>query len=112
MRGSNIFYFISQGIKYFRTNKYISLAAVGVLAACLFIVGNFWLIYLNVDLNLQRLEEENQTVLFLEDAVEEEQFAQIEQRILAINNVAACEFVSKEQAFSDYKAAYAEEYDL
>lgn len=103
---------MSQGIKYFRTNKYISLAAVGVLAACLFIVGNFWLIYLNVDLNLQRLEEENQTVLFLDDSVGEEQFAQIEQSILAIGNVSACEFISKEQAFADYKEAYAEEYDL
>ena len=112
MKGSNIFYFISQGIKYFRTNKYISLAAVGVLAACLFIVGNFWLIYLNVDLNLQRLEKENQTVLFLDDAVGEDQFAQIEQSILAIGNVSACEFISKEQAFADYKEAYAEEYDL
>ena len=103
---------MSQGIKYFRTNKYISLAAVGVLAACLFIVVNFWLMYLNVDLNLQRLEEENQTVLFLDDSVGEEQCAQIEQSILAIGNVSACEFISKEQAFADYKEAYAEEYDL
>ena len=39
MRGSNILYFMSQGIKYFRTNKYISLAAVGVLAACLYSGG-------------------------------------------------------------------------
>jgi len=112
VRGSNFFYFISQGIKYFRSNKYVSFAAVGVLAACLFIMGNFWLIYLNVDLNLQRMEEENLTMLFLDDAVDSDRFADIRSQIERIDNVAACEFISKEQAFEEYKATYAEEYDL
>ncbi len=112
VRGSRFFYFISQGFKYFKTNKYISLAAIGVLAACLFIVGNFWMIYLNVDINLRRLEEENQTVLFLDDSVEEEVFPEIEKQIVAIENVDTCVFVSKEEAFADYREAYAEEYEI
>ncbi|MBQ2698297.1 MAG: permease-like cell division protein FtsX, partial [Clostridia bacterium] len=50
--------------------------------------------------------------LFLDDEVPSDRFAEIRSRIEQIENVAACEFISKEQAFEDYKATYAEEYDL
>ena len=111
---SNIGYFISQGCKYFWSNKYVSLAAVGVLAACLFIMGNFWLIYQNVDVNLKMLQDENETVMFLDNDLTDEEITQIGLRIIDIENVDAdkCKFVTKEQAFEEYKAAYSDEQDL
>jgi cell division transport system permease protein len=108
----NVGYFISQGCKYFWSNKYVSMAAVGVLAACLFIMGNFWLVYQNVDVNLKMLQDENETVLFLNDDLTDEQITEIGKRIAAIENVDKCEFVTKEQAFEDYKEAYSDEQDL
>ncbi|HWP80150.1 MAG TPA: permease-like cell division protein FtsX [Candidatus Acidoferrum sp.] len=108
----NVGYFISQGCKYFWSNKYVSMAAVGVLAACLFIMGNFWLVYQNVDVNLKLLQDENETVLFLNENLTDDEITGIGKRITAIVNVDKCEFVTKEQAFEDYKEAYSDERDL
>lgn len=108
VRGSNFFYFIRQGWKYFWSNKYISMAAVGVLAACLFVIGTFWLIYNNVDANLRNLAEYNRTVLFIDEDSTQEQIDELEQMILAIGNVESCAFVSKDEALLDFTEGYSD----
>ena len=82
------------------------MAAVGVLAACLFVIGNFWLIYANVDENLQTLEEYNQTVLFIDEDSNQEQIDELEAKILAIGNIESCIFISKEEALADFTKDY------
>ncbi len=111
MINSNFFYFIGQGIKYFWSNKFVSLAAVGVLAACLFIMGNFWLIYQNVELNIDKMENENETVLFVDDEMEGA-VDSVKAALEIIANIDTITFKSKEEAFIEYKESYSDEQDL
>ncbi len=88
------------------------MAAVGVLAACLFIIGNFWLVYRNVDENIKILQTENETVLFLNEDLTDDEITAIGAHLGSMENVDQYVYVSKDQAFEQYKADYADEADL
>ena len=49
MRMSRLFFLLGQGIKNIFTHGFMSFASVAVITACLFIMGCFSLLTLNID---------------------------------------------------------------
>ena len=48
MRGSSLTYLVKEGIKSTRKNKLMSIASIGVLTACLLLIGAAILLSMNV----------------------------------------------------------------
>lgn len=90
----------------------MTIASIGVLASCLFMIGNFYLISLNLQENIKSLQDTNQMQLFIEDAASDERITQIQTEITAIENVATCEYISRESALEEYESRYPDDKDL
>lgn len=109
MRGSSFRYLSKQGLHSLVANRLMTLASVGVLTACLILVGVATLFSANVDSLVAYLGEQNETVVYIGKDLSEEQIAQVDSQIRAIPGLSAVTYVSKEEVLETYKG-YMEEY--
>ena len=109
MRGSSFRYLSKQGLHSLVANRLMTLASVGVLTACLILVGVATLFSANVDSLVEYLGEQNETVVYIGKDLSEEQIAQVDSQIRAIPGLSAVTYVSKEEVLETYKG-YMEEY--
>ena len=106
MRRINLGYFIKEGFLSVFSHGLMSFAAVCMIVACLIIMGSFSLLAMNVDENLQRLEDENEFLAYIDEAYTDAQIAVLLEQVRAVPNVASAEFITREEA----KAAFQEKY--
>lgn len=99
MRIGSIKYLTKEGFKNIWLNRLMSLASVGVLTACLLMVGLAYLISVNISNLLGWMEKQNVFMVFIEDGVDSIAVEQVGRDILAAGNIGDCVFVSKEEAF-------------
>ena len=102
MKLSSLRYLTKEGFRNVWVNRLMSLASITVLMACLIMIGLGTMLYLNVDLLLNKIESQNVVMVYIEDGVEP---SIVGNKIKVINNIADCEFVSKEEAFEAQKAS-------
>ena len=84
----------------------MSFAAVCMTVACLLIMGSFSLIAVNANHVLGDLEKDNEFLAYIDDSLTREQGEALQSQIEAIPNVASATFVTKEQAWEDFKAQH------
>ena len=84
----------------------MSFAAVCMTVACLLIMGSFSLIAVNANHVLGDLEKDNEFLAYIDDSLTREQGEPLQSQIEAIPNVASATFVTKEQAWEDFKAQH------
>lgn len=109
MRGSSFRYLSKQGLHSLVANRLMTLASVGVLTACLILVGVATLFSANVDSLVEYLGEQNETVVYIGKDLSEEQIVQVDSQIRGISGLSAVTYVSKEEVLETYKG-YMEEY--
>ena len=109
MRGSSFRYLSKQGLHSLVANRLMTLASVGVLTACLILVGVATLFSAIVDSLVEYLGEQNETVVYIGKDLSEEQIAQVDSQIRDIPGLSAVTYVSKEEVLETYKG-YMEEY--
>lgn len=90
----------------------MSIAAMSVICACLLLMGSFTLVAVNVDKMLEDVENKNEIVVYVDETYTEEQARAIEAKLIEIPEVAAAEFMTKAEAFENYKAEFGEEAEL
>ena len=110
-------YFIGQAFKGIWRNKRYSIATMLVLIGCLVILGSAYLIYENVDYNMEKLGFANEIIVFLNSETEQERVDEIGKRIKALDNVDSDNvvYISKAQALeeeADKYTAYGDLYDI
>ena len=108
-RRHNFGYFFREGLGNMFTHGFMSFASVGVTVACLLIMGTFSLVALNADALLKDLEQDNEILAFVDEALTEAQARKLENEILEIPNVTGVRFISREEAGEAYSAEYADE---
>ncbi len=101
-------YFAREGISSIFNHGFMSFASVGVIVACLIIMGSFTLLSLNVSAMISKWESENQMLAFVDDTVTDDQAKALESKIEAIPNVSDAIFVSRDKALSQYLSKYNE----
>ncbi len=106
MRVNNFLYQTRQGIKSVKDHSLMSLASVGVLTACLLIVGIAILFTMNVDALVGYVEAQNQVVIFVEDAADDAAIAAVGEQLQSMPNLTDIRYVSKEAGFEEIKAQY------
>ena len=105
-RINNLGYFLKEGFLSVFSHGLMSFAAVCMIVACLIIMGSFSLLAMNVDKNLQRLEDENEFLAYIDEEYTDTQIAVLLEQVRSLPNVASADFITREEA----KAAFQEKY--
>lgn len=104
VRGSSIRYLIQEGFRNIYHNRAISLAAIGVLMACLLLVGSSLLFTMNINQLVGYFESQNEMMVFLEDEVRGEELTELDTAIRSLPNVASATFISREEGLKSWMA--------
>ncbi len=106
MRTSSMGYLVKEGTKNVWLNRFMSLASVGVLTACLLLLGFAILLAQNLSQVITVVENQNEAIFFLYDSATQEQIDNFESRLKNEENINDIKFISKEQALEDSKKQY------
>ncbi|MCO7137225.1 permease-like cell division protein FtsX [[Clostridium] leptum] len=112
MKASNFRYLIKEGFRSVWVNRNMALASVGVLTACLLLLGSVLLCVLNIDEAFQWLEKQNIAMVYVQDSASEQQTAQLGEDISKMDNIESCIFVSKEEGLDKQLEAFGDDAEL
>ena len=107
MRLSRGGYLIREGFRSITTHGFMSFASVTIIMACLIIMGSVSLLSLNIDALIKDLESQNEIVVFVDEAITDEDSARaIGKNIEALENISSVQFVSREDAMENFMSRY------
>lgn len=112
MKWSSFRYLTKQGLHNLRANRLMSLASIGVLTACLLLTGIAGLFSANVNSLVEYLGDQNETVVYLDQSLSDEQLASVDQTLRSMPGLAAVTYVSQEEVLETYKGYMSEYADL
>lgn len=109
MRGSSFGYLVKEGARSIYANRLMSVAAVGVLAACLMLIGSAALFSLNINQMVSFVEDQNEVVVFVRDDADQATIDAIDASLHMIANINQIEYVSREQGLEEQRDAFGED---
>ena len=112
MKKSSIGYFLKEGFRNIFLHGFMSFAAVSVIVVCLIITGTTALISYDINLNIVKLQNESEIIVYIEDTYTTEEARDMEDTILQVDNVATAEFEDKNQAPEEYREELGDQADL
>ena len=98
MKTSSFKYLVGEGARNVKVNRFMSLASIGVLTACLLLIGAAWLVSLNANSIVGYVEDQNEVMAFVEDWADANDILEIEEALKEIDNIHEVIYVSKAQA--------------
>ena len=102
MKLCSVKYLFSEGFKNVWKNWMMSTASIGVLLLCLLLTGASALLSINISNTLNTIEAQNVIKVYLKDEIDREKALQLGEVLKSVDNVAVCEFYSKEQAVEKF----------
>ena len=66
-------YLMTQGVKNIFTHGFMSFASITIIIACLLIMGSFSLLTLNIDANIDRLQNQNEVIAYVDETLSEDE---------------------------------------
>lgn len=96
-------YGIKQGIKNIGQNRMFSLAAIGTIATCLFLLGLFYALISNFQNMIYNAESNVGITVFFDEGISEDQINQIEQKIKACKTVDKVIYISAQDAWDTFQ---------
>ncbi len=102
MKRYDFTYFLREGVRSIFLHSFMSFASVGIIVACLIIIGSFMLLAINVGDIITEAESSNEILAFIDDSLSDSEALSVGSKINAVRNVAKSEFVSRDKAFEDY----------
>ena len=106
MRMSRLFFLLGQGIKNIFTHGFMSFASVAVITACLFIMGCFSLLTLNIDNMIAEMQSQNRVIAYVDENLSEDEARALESKVSGVKNIETCEFVTREEAMTSFESDY------
>lgn len=108
MTGASLKYLTKEGFRNVWTNRMMSLASIAVLMSCLVLIGTAAMIFLNIDSLLERIEEENVVMVYIDKETSEADVEEMGNIINGISNVSEVEFIPKKVAWEEQLATMEE----
>ncbi len=102
MRINNFGYLVKEGIRSIFLHGFMSFAAVCATVACLVIVGSFSCLMYNVNIMVEKLDQTNQVMAYIDENLSEADAMSITTEINMIDNVLLAEFKTREQALQEF----------
>ena len=109
----SIRFFLEQAIKGLTRNGVMSVASIAVLMSCLIVLGSFSLLLFNINVNLDKIAELNEIMVYCEYDLTEDQIVEVESKIKALDNVGEVKRITKAEALQtmiDESGEYADLY--
>ena len=107
MRLSSCGYLIREGFRSITKHGFMSFASITIIMACLIIMGTMSLLSVNIDVLIKDLEDQNEVVCFVDDAVTtDEQVQTIKRSIEVIGNISSVDFVTRTDAMDTFMSKY------
>lgn len=106
MKFRSIKYFFSEAFGGVIKNRLMSIASIGTVAACIFIIAISYCALSNVNYMLDQLESSIGIAVFLDDNVDSDKVLQINDELLTIPHVASVSYISPEDALNDLKQSW------
>ncbi len=98
---------VREGFRSIKTHSFMSFASVTIIMACLIIMGSVTLLSFNINALIKNLEDQNEVVAFVEDAVPDEEVARgLQPELEAVDNVQSVEFISRDDAMENFMSKY------
>jgi len=98
MTSSSFGYLLCEGGRNIKANRQMSLASIGVLVACMLLIGVAVLFSLNVNSIMGYVESINEVVVFVKDDTSPDITEQLGKQLKADDNISTAKYVSKEDA--------------
>ena len=109
MRLSSLRYLLREGFRNVWHNRFMSVASIGVLLACLILTGFSYLVYINVEHAFDTVYEQNVVVAYADPGTTADQLKGMEDRLKGITNVRKVEFMSKDDILQKYRDSFSPE---
>ncbi len=103
-------YFFREGIRGIFLHGFMSFAAVGVIVACLLIMGSFALLAYNLDSIIKGIQNSNEILVVVDESLSDAEARSVGTKINQLDNVSDSVFVSKEEALQDFSERVDEQY--
>ena len=91
-------FFLEQAFKGLTRNGVMSIASIAVLMSCLIVLGSFSLLLFNINVNLDKIAELNEIMVYCEYDLTEEQIVSVEEGIKKLDNVDTVKRITKAEA--------------
>lgn len=99
-------YCFNQGIINIKRNKLFSLASIGTIAACVFLIGVIFALIININFMEKKLEKQVGITIFFDKGLKQEGIDAIGEQIKADDMVDRYEYTSAEEAWEGFKGDY------
>ena len=99
-------YFIKEAMANIFSHGLMSFVTTFTIICCLIIMGSSCLLALNIQNIIHDLEDENEMVAFIDEALSDDEARALEDKLLATDNVSRVEFVTREQAMTNFLDRY------
>ncbi|MBC8571011.1 permease-like cell division protein FtsX [Zongyangia hominis] len=101
MKASSFRYLLKEGFRGFWVNRLMSLASIGVLVACMLLIGAAVLASININSMVGYVEDQNEMVVFVKEDVSDSEVKEVEKALNQVDNLSEVVFVSKEAALEE-----------
>ena len=95
----NISYLTKEGVRNVWSNRLMSLASVAVLTSCLVLIGCAFMLFVNINVMLENVEDQNVIMVYMNDDITEDQINKAGQDIRMIPSVESADFIPKEVSY-------------
>lgn len=112
MKLRSVRFLTAEGFKNIWVNRLMSIASVGVLAACMLLMGFTVSLSMNVGQAMDELEDQNVVLVYIEDDLSREEALTVQKKIDRISNVKSTLFITREEGAERMKDILGEHADL
>lgn len=104
MGSKSIKYLIHEGFRSMWVNRMMSIASVAVLMSCLILIGSAFMVFVNINELVDRMEEQNVIMVFVEQKTTDEENNLVEADLKNMANIKDVKFVPKEEGLESVTA--------
>ena len=106
MKIRTFLYCLKQGFINLKRNKLFTLASVGTITACIFLMGLFYAVLANIQHIVESAEDNVCIEIFFDEGITDDQREGIGEQIQKRAEFGTIEYISAEQAWENYKEQY------
>ena len=96
-------YYLKEGISNFFSHRFMTVAAITVITACLLITSGFSMLAYNLDIQVAELETQSEIMVWVDETYTPEQSEALGSSIRALSNVQSAEYIPKDVGLEQYK---------
>mgnify|MGYP004505301601 FL=1 len=111
MKFRSLRYLLKEGFKNIWINRLMSVASVGVLVACMLLMGAATLFSLNVDKALGTLSDQNVVLVYTSQNATEAEAKTAYETIKGLDNVKSAKFITKQEGMDSLMHDMGEQYE-